>query len=127
MKFCIIFLLLLTNICKGQEWQLEVMGGVAGYSGDLTERRISVKELRPGINLNFKYYSGNLINIRAGIAYARVGADDKNNIKNYFKRRNLNFKSDILEFNLIAEINLFDPEIYVSLSLFLCRSGSISF
>jgi len=127
MKFCIIFVLLLTNICKGQEWQLEVMGGVAGYNGDLTERRISIKELRPGINLNFKYYSGNLINIRAGVAYARVGADDKNNIKNYFKRRNLNFKSDILEFNVIAEVNLFDPEIYVSYPYLFAGAGVFHF
>ena len=79
MKFFFIFLLLTTNICKGQEWQAEVMAGVAGYNGDLTQQRISIKQLRPAFNLNLKYNSGDLINMRAGIGYGKVVADDKNN------------------------------------------------
>jgi Domain of unknown function (DUF6089) len=115
MMFRLVFLLLLfTNICKGQGWQAEVMAGVSGYNGDLTQKRITVKQLRPALNLNIKYNSGNLIDVRAGIVYTRVGADDKNNTDNSLKRRNLNFKSDILELNIIGEINLFDPEAYVS-------------
>lgn len=114
MKFCLIFLLLSASICKGQEWQAEVMAGVSGYNGDLTQQRITVKQLRPAFNLNLKYNSGDFINVRAGIGYGRVGADDKNNKSAGLRFRNLNFKSDILELNLIAEINLFDPEIYTA-------------
>ena len=127
MKFSLIFLLFFSNICKGQVWQAEVMVGAAGYNGDLTQRRISIKELRPAFNLNLKYNSGNLINVRAGIAYARIGADDKNNIKSYFKKRNLNFKSDILELNVIAELNLFDPEVYISYPYFFGGAGVFHF
>ena len=72
MKFCLIFLLLLTNICKGQEWQAELMVGVSGYNGDLTQRRISIKEIRPAFNLNIKYNSGDYFNVRAGIGYGKL-------------------------------------------------------
>jgi Domain of unknown function (DUF6089) len=114
MKFYFIFLFLYSNVCCAQEWQVELMPGVAGYNGDLTQQRISLKQLRPAGNLNLKYNSGDFVNVRAGIAYGRVGADDKNNSDPGLRSRNLNFKTDIIELNLIAEINLFDPENYTA-------------
>jgi len=114
MKICLIFLLTLANVCKAQEWQAEIMAGVSGYNGDLTKQRVSIKQLRPAFNLNLKYNSGDYINFRAGIGYGRIGADDKNNVDQLLKNRNLNFKSDIIELNLITEINFFDPETYTS-------------
>ena len=127
MKFCLIFLLLFANICKAQEWQAEVMVGVSGYNGDLSQQRISIKQLRPAFNLNLKYTSGDFIDLRAGIGYGRVGADDKNNKNAGLRSRNLNFKSDILEINLIAEINLFDPETYTSYPYVLGGVGLFHF
>ena len=114
MKISFLLLFLFTNVCKAQEWQAEIMGGVSGYNGDLTQQRISIKQLRPSINFNLKYNSGDYVNFRVGIAYGRIGADDKNNSSQLLKNRNLNFKTDIIELNLIAELNLFDPESYTS-------------
>lgn len=114
MKTFLIFLLVLSNACKAQEWQAEIMGGVAGYNGDLTQQRVSVKQLRPAVNLNLKYNSGDYLNFRIGLGYGRIGADDKNNTNESLKRRNLNFKSDIYELNLIVEVNLADPDTYTS-------------
>jgi hypothetical protein len=112
MKFCLISLLLFSGICKGQVWKAEFMAGVSGYNGDLTQQRVSIKQLRPAFNLNLKYNSGDLFNFRVGIGYGRVGADDKNNTSASLRSRNLNFKSDIIELNLIGEVNLFDPQVY---------------
>ncbi|KAA9035883.1 outer membrane beta-barrel protein [Ginsengibacter hankyongi] len=114
MKTCLISLLLFSSVCKAQEWQVELMAGAAGYNGDLTQQRVSIKQLRPAFNLNLKYNSGDFLNFRAGIAYARIGADDKNNTSPLLKNRNLSFKSDIIELNAIAEINLFDPETFTA-------------
>lgn len=127
MKFCLIFLLLVTNFCKGQEWQAELMVGAAGYSGDLTQQRVSIKQLRPAVNFNLKYNSGDYINLRGGIGYGEVFADDKNNTRADLKSRNLNFKSFILEANVIAEINLFDPEVYTSYPYLLGGFGVFHF
>ncbi len=114
MKIFLIFLLALPGVCKAQEWQAEIMGGVAGYNGDLTQQRISVKQLRPSLSLNLKYNSGDFVNFRFGLAYAKIGADDKNNKSRILKNRNLSFKSDVFELNAIAEINLFDPVTFTS-------------
>ena len=122
MKFFLIILLVLTNICKGQEWQAEVMVGVSGYNGDLTQQRISIKQIRPAFNFNLKYNSGDFINVRAGIGYGRVVGDDKNNTHADLRKRNLDFKSDILELNVIGELNLFDPELYTSYPYLLGES-----
>ena len=127
MKFCLIFLLVLTNICKGQEWQAELMVGVSGYNGDLTQQRISIKQIRPAFNFNIKYNSGDYINVRAGIGYGKVVGDDKNNTHADLKSRNLNFKSNILELNVIAEINLLDPEVYTSYPYLLGGVGLFHF
>ena len=79
MKFCSIIFLLATNICIGQEWQAEIMAGISGYNGDLTQHRISLKQMRPAFNLNIKYHSGDVLDMRVGLGYGKVVADDKNN------------------------------------------------
>jgi hypothetical protein len=114
MKFCSIIFVLATNICIGQEWQAEIMAGISGYNGDLTQHRISIKQMRPAFNLNIKYHSGDVLDMRVGLGYGKVVADDKNNTHADLKRRNLNFKSNIIELNVIADVNLFDPEVYTS-------------
>lgn len=114
MKFYLLFCILISNICYGQHWQAEIMGGVAGYNGDLTEKRININELRPAGTLNIKYNSGDFVNFRIGVSYASVGADDKNNPNQAYKNRNLNFKTNIVEINAAAEIVLLDPEVYTA-------------
>ncbi len=114
MKSYFIFLLLFSGTCKAQDWMAEVMVGISGYNGDLTQRAFSFSRLRPAATLNIKFNSGDLINLRAGIGYGKVVADDKRNPDPGLKSRNLNFKSTILEFNICGEINLFDPAIHYS-------------
>ncbi|MEO8765449.1 MAG: DUF6089 family protein [Ginsengibacter sp.] len=114
MKFCLIFLLFFTNLCKGQELQAELMAGIAGYNGDLTQKRISLKSVGPAFTFNIKYNSGDYINLRAGIGYGQVAGDDKKNSEADLRFRNLSFKTNILEINVAAEVNLFDPEVYTS-------------
>ncbi len=127
MKFCVIFLLLFAGVCKGQEWQAELMLGAAGYSGDLTQKRVSLKQLRPVLNLNLKYNSGNLLNFRAGIAYTRLVADDQNNNSVHLTRRNLNFRTDVIELNVETELNLFDPQVYTSFPYLFAGVGGFYF
>ena len=112
MKLYVIVCLFFSNICFGQNWWGEAMVGVAAYNGDLTQQLISFKRLNPVLNLNVKYSSGDFFDIRAGIGIGKLSADDKDNNSPFLKARNLNFKTAILEFNVSAEFNLLDPEIY---------------
>ena len=114
MKFILIPFLFIINFCFGQEWQAEVMVGVSGYNGDLTQKMLSLKALKPAVSFNLKYDVNNLLILRGGIAWGTVTADDKNNSEVNLKRRNLNFTTNILEGSLCAEINLFEPGVYYS-------------
>ncbi|MEP7109864.1 MAG: DUF6089 family protein, partial [Ferruginibacter sp.] len=113
MKFSVIFFVFYANSCLAQQWQAEVMAGISGYSGDLSRSNISAKTIGPAVNLNLKYVlPGNFFVLRAGIGYGRISGNDKNNKKSGLDRRNLNFKSHILEGSLGAELNLLDPEYF---------------
>jgi len=127
MKILFVFLLAIPLVGSAQEWQAEFMAGVAGYNGDLTQHRVNIEELRPSVNLNIKYYSGDFVNIRFGIAYGRIGAADKYNSSQQLKDRNLSFISNIAEINAIVEVNLADPETYTSYPYLLGGVGVFHF
>jgi hypothetical protein len=112
MKFSLVAILFISGYCTGQRWQAEVMVGVAGYRGDLTQHAITFKNLGPAVNLNLKYAFDNLIILRGGIGVGKLSADDKNNKDKSLRTRNLNFESDVFEGSLCVEFNLLDPEFY---------------
>ncbi len=111
MRYCVIVFLFVATTSYGQ-WEAEVMAGVSGYRGDLTQQYILPKTLRPAINVNLKYNFNNDFVIRGGIAWGKVTGNDKNNKDIYIHARNLNFKSQILEISICAEYNLLEPEIF---------------
>jgi hypothetical protein len=127
MRFLFISLLLLAGACRGQKWETEIMPGVMAYNGDLTEKDVSFKRLRPAGFINMKYNSGDYVNFRIGIGYGRVGADDKNNRDIYLVARNLNFKSHILELNACAEIMLLDPDNHTKYPYLIAGVGLFHF
>src|SRR5437868_3512903 len=104
----------LTDSCFAQQWQAEVMAGVSAYNGDLTKKWLSAKTVKPAVNFNLKYDLDNRLVLRAGITWANIAADDRDNNDFYLKLRKVNFKSTVLEGSVCAEINLFEPEVYVS-------------
>ncbi len=112
MKFCLAALLFITTFCFGQSWEADVMIGAAGYKGDLTQRHFMLRTLKPGAAVNLKYNFDNVVLLRAGIFYGQVEGKDKYNERPDLKDRNLNFKSNIIEFSLCAEYNLLEPEIF---------------
>jgi hypothetical protein len=110
MKFCYVLFIFIANSCYAQQWQADVMAGVSGYNGDLTQHAVSLKTIGPAINVNLKYfYPGNYLGIRVGLSYGRIAGNDKNNADPSISTRNLNFKTHLLEGSLGAELNLLDP------------------
>jgi Domain of unknown function (DUF6089) len=112
MKPYLISFLFISNLCAAQSWMGEVMAGISAYNGDLTQQAFLFKRLNPAVGLNLKYNSGDFLDFRVGVAFERVSANDKDNKFYALVDRNLNFKSNILEFNVCVELNLLDPQIY---------------
>lgn len=131
MRILFIILFFAANSClaqsTGRGWQLEIMPGVAGYKGDLTESYFPVSTIGPSAALNVKYDFGEMVIFRAGIAWAKVSGDDKDNKTDYLKGRNLDFKTNILEASLIGEIVPFDPEVYYTYPYFFLGVGLFRF
>jgi hypothetical protein len=112
MKSHFILFLLASNVCVGQTWMGEVMAGVSAYNGDLTQSAVSARRLNPGIGIGLRYSTNDFFDIRAGVSFQRVSADDKDNKSPFLQARNLSFKTNILEFNVCLELNLLDPQVY---------------
>ena len=125
-KFLFIFLLM-SNSCFAQDWVAEVMVGISGYNGDLTQQRVPFNAMRPAASLNIKYNTGNFINYRAGLSYGMVAGNDKYNTHIDLVRRNLNFKTNIIEANIGVEIPLQDPLSFYSYPYFFGTVGVFHF
>ena len=116
MRLRFIVLLLTTNCCFAQRGlQLEIMPGVAGYQGDLTQKTVPFNTIGPSAALNIKYDFGDMVILRTGFAWGKVSAKDNDNKDTYLNNRNLSFETMIWEGHLGAEINILDPEAYYSL------------
>src|SRR5687767_8670442 len=105
MKFHLIPFLLIFDFCAGQGWQAGVMIGASGYTGDLTQKSISLHTIRPSASFILKYNIDNTVLLRGGIAWINVQGNDKYNRQANLKSRNLNFKSTIWEASVCAEFN----------------------
>jgi hypothetical protein len=112
MKLQLVVFLLVCNVSFSQDWMGEIMVGASAYNGDLTQQAFSFKRINPAFGFNIKYNTGDFLNIRAGIAFEKVSANDKDNKSPFLQARNLNFKTNILEFDLSFEFVLLDPEVY---------------
>ena len=113
MKFFTVVFIFFFNTGFAQQWQAELMVGATGYHGDLAASGIDFKTIGPAVNLNLKYLlANNFIVLRAGIGYGKIKGSDANSKSADLQRRNLSFKSNILEGSLCVEINLVDPDEY---------------
>lgn len=116
MRIWFLVFLFAANCVSGQQGlQVEIMPGVAGYQGDLTQKTIPFNTIGPSAALNVKYDFGDMVILRTGFAWGKVSADDKDNSQSDINNRNLNFKTTIWEGHLGAEVNILDPEFYNSL------------
>ncbi len=113
MRISVVVFLLLANSSYGQ-WQVEMLAGVSGYRGDLTEKHFLPKTLKFAQGVNVKYNFDNNFVIRSGVSWGKLIGDDKYNKQADIHARNLNFQSRLLEVSACIEYNLLEPEIFYS-------------
>ncbi|MFT3911986.1 MAG: DUF6089 family protein [Ferruginibacter sp.] len=121
------FLLFIGSACNAQKWFAEVMAGAASYNGDLTQKEVSIKRIYPSASFNLKYNTGDFLNFRLGLSYAKLGASDHNNPDSGLQSRNLSFKTNIIELNFCTELNVLDPETYYAYPYIFAGVGVFHF
>jgi hypothetical protein len=125
-RLCLVICLFIARPCLSQEgWQLEVIPGITAYSGDLAQSALPFRTLGPSAIVNLKYDWGDMIVLRAGLGFGKISGNDKYNDKVSY--RNLNFKTDIWEATLMAEVNLLDPETFYAYPYLLAGVGLFHF
>lgn len=80
--------------------------GASTYFGDLNPN-FGYKYIRPAGGAFVRYHLNPYIALRGALNYTKVGYDDKFTSNPYQQQRNLSFRSDILEANVMAEFNFF--------------------
>ena len=127
MKYCIALLLLVAKFCYGQGWEAEIVAGITAYKGDLTQYHIKTKTVRPAAGFNIKYNLDNSVVLRAGILWGNLAGDDKYNKRSDLRARNLSFRTQIVELNLIMEYNLLEPDIFYAYPYLFGGIGMFTF
>ncbi|HVM88142.1 MAG TPA: DUF6089 family protein [Puia sp.] len=106
MKKFILLVLAFPNIVNAQ-WHVNLFGGISNYSGDLQSKFFTTDQSNAGLGLGLQYDVTPHISVLSGINYGKVNAADKFN-KPELQLRNLSFQSQIFEWNLTGEYNIFD-------------------
>lgn len=83
-----------------------VLLGASTYFGDINPN-YGVKYIRPAGGAFARFHINPYISVRGAVNYTKVGYDDKFTSNPFQQQRNLNFRSDILEANVMAEFNFF--------------------
>ncbi|TSA50598.1 MAG: hypothetical protein D4R43_01975 [Sphingobacteriales bacterium] len=104
----IFLLLLISSNAFAQKAEIGVFGGITNYLGDLSPVAFAPSETRWAAGLVYKYNSDWHFTVRSALTYGLIsGSDARNNAGQSFRiRRNLSFRTSIIEASLIGEYNL---------------------
>src|SRR5690606_21967075 len=97
--FALIIFCLLTLAAYSQNFHFAARFGMSSYQGDLKKNSLSISQ--PGLmgSIGARYDLTERITARSYLSYGRLRADDKKGSDD-MKMRNLNFKSNLWEFEL---------------------------
>lgn len=101
-----IIFLITNSSCFSQKWEIGVGAGVSYYVGDLNPTG-HFKYPHPAGTIFVKRIITNRWSVRAGFTYLGVYANDADGDWGYQHVRNLNFRSNIFELHVAAELNFF--------------------
>ncbi|MFK7946070.1 MAG: DUF6089 family protein [Saprospiraceae bacterium] len=88
-----------------------IFAGLANYGGDLTETNLEITETNPAIGILARYEVNNWLMVRGNLVYGTISGSDINASKISRRKRNLSFRSPIIEFSIVPEFNIYDFEL----------------
>lgn len=102
-----LFLLCCGLMCSSQNMELGLWGGGAVYSGDFSPKEFGLyfNEIRPAGGIFLRMNPANPISINFSLSLGKIGGEDGET--NDFADRMLNFRSNVTELALKADLHLF--------------------
>lgn len=105
-KLIILLLGFVPSTILGQEWEFGTFLGASNYNGDLAHQSIVLKETHPAGGLLTRYNFNKALSLKSQIYYGTISGSDENAPEgNWRRRRNLSFRSRILELGAQLEVN----------------------
>jgi hypothetical protein len=98
------------HIAHAQRLFLNLDLGAANYDGDLQAKSYTFQQAHPGLGVGLGYEFSPHFNLSTEILYTRISGNDAYSPYLRDRDRNLNFTSNVLEWNVRAEYVLFDLE-----------------
>lgn len=91
---------------NAQSTELGLMGGFSLYSGDLSEKEFGLyfENFKPAFGIFGRFNLNRTISLRLGVSHGQVNEENPSRSSDTYIR---NFRSDITEFALTGELNLF--------------------
>ena len=107
MKKILLLGIIVPSFLQAQRWHVNLSGGISNYSGDLQSKAFTLDQSYAAFGIGAQYDLTPNISVLSNISLMKVGAADKYN-KPSLQFRNLSFQTQILEWNVLGEYNLFD-------------------
>lgn len=113
MRRCLLFLLCLfgMQIVHAQYLEAGAFAGASNYKGDLSNGKIDHSRMNVGLGLFARYNLSPKFAVRATLLRGEITGSDYNARREEVRLRNLNFRSEILEFGVTGEFNLMNYHI----------------
>lgn len=111
----IVFIFFISPVLRAQNFYLNIGGGIMNYGGDLQEKNFTLNQSGGAFSLGLSYRLSDYFSVSSSYTFGVVHADDKlSNTRN--AARNLNFKSNLSEGNLLFEAQLKNVPAYARLT-----------
>ena len=105
-KLFVIICFSISSINAQKGWEVGPWIGVSNYFGDLNTS-YDFTEIGPAAGIIGRYNYNNRISTKLSLNYTFIYGDDKDSPNSFEKRRNLSFKTDIVDFSTQMEFNFF--------------------
>lgn len=110
--YLLVISLLLSNLLLAQGTiEGGIFAGLSSYGGDLAERDIEITETHPAIGVLARYEVNNWLMFRGNLVVGTISGSDMNSANVNRRKRNLSFRSPIIEFSVVPEFNMYDFEL----------------
>lgn len=92
-----------------QSYEVGLSFGGSAYQGDISPDAVNLSsaKVHPSLGVFFRYNANKYLSVRGSFNYGTVSGDDAEANDESRQRRNLSFQSDIYEFAVTGELNIF--------------------
>ena len=106
----LITVLVLQAPLYAQNFWVNLDAGVANYDGELQQKRYTFNEAHPGGGLGLGYEVSPHVTLSTGFLFTRISGADKYSTNPGSRERNLDFTSNIFEWNARVDYTFFNLE-----------------